>query len=154
MLKKLTRFQLFILASILFFVAFSLILFAVFPDYTLDFVTIRLAISVFTTVIFVMTAFRYPKRTTAVIHSSNIDVEKIESLKRFHVEFVIVENTALPEIRKSMQDSTVIEAPLSDTESSLLVVGTMNQADSTSEILRFHARAALARITVSSVSIA
>jgi hypothetical protein len=154
MIKKLTRFQLFILASILFFVAFSLILFAVYPNYTLDFATIRLAISLFTAVLLVAIAFRHPKRTTAVIPSFNIDIEKIESLKRFHVEFVIVENSYLPEIRKSLSESALIEAPLSDTESSLLVVGTTDQADSISEILRrFHARAASARITVSSVSI-
>jgi hypothetical protein len=59
-----TRFQLFILALILGFAAFSLILFALSPDYVLDLSTIRLGVSVFTAIILVASAFRYRKRST------------------------------------------------------------------------------------------
>lgn len=82
------------------------------------------------------------KRSIQAISNYNIDLGKIESMRRFRVEFVIVETADLPEIRKSLPESTLIEAPVSDKESALLVVGTPDQADRISKSLRsFDARA-------------
>lgn len=81
------------------------------------------------------------KRSIGVISSYNIDLGKIESMKRFRVEFVIIETVDLPEIRKSLPDSTLIDSPVSERESALLVIGTPDQADRISKTLRsFDAR--------------
>lgn len=81
------------------------------------------------------------KRSIEAISDYNIDLGKIESMTRFHVEFVIVETLDLPEIRKSLPDSTLIDSPVSPKESALLVVGTPEQADRISKSLRsFDAR--------------
>ncbi len=81
------------------------------------------------------------KRSIGAISSYNIDLGKLESMRRFHVEFVIVETFDLPEIRKSLPDSAIIDASVSPKESALLVVGTPDQADRISKSLRsFDAR--------------
>ena len=81
------------------------------------------------------------KRSVGTISNYNIDMGKIESMRRFHVEFVIVNTADLVEIRKSLPDSTLIDAPISDKESALLVIGTVDQTDRISKSLRsFDAR--------------
>ncbi len=81
------------------------------------------------------------KRSIEVVSSYNIDLSKIESMHRFHVEFVIVETADLAEIRKSFPESTIIDAPVTGKESAVLVVGTPEQADRISKSLRsFDAR--------------
>ncbi len=81
------------------------------------------------------------KRSIEAISSYNIDLGKLESMRRFRVDFVIVETSDLPEIRKSLPESTIFDSPVSDKESALLVVGTADQADRISKSLRsFDAR--------------
>ena len=81
------------------------------------------------------------KRSIGTISNYNVDLGKIESMQRFHVEFVIVNTADLGEIRKSLPNSTLIDAPISDKESALLLIGTADQSDRISKSLRsFDAR--------------
>ena len=81
------------------------------------------------------------KRSIGTISNYNMDLGKIESMRRFHVEFVIVSTADLAEIRKSLPDSTLVDAPIPDKESALLLIGTADQSDRISKSLRsFDAR--------------
>lgn len=71
----------------------------------------------------------------------DVNLAAIESMKRFHLEFVIVETQDLEEITKSIPETTIIQTRLTERESSILVIGSIDQTDRISKTLRsFDAR--------------
>lgn len=76
------------------------------------------------------------RRAIGTLSKYNVDLGVISRLRRFHVEFVIVETADLEELRKSMPESTTISAQISEKETALLVVGTSEQADRIAKTLR------------------
>ncbi|MFI5420953.1 MAG: hypothetical protein ACHQ1H_08300, partial [Nitrososphaerales archaeon] len=63
------------------------------------------------------------RRALGALANYNIDLGALERMRRFHAEFVIVDKAALPELRKSLPESTLIDTSLSEKESALLVIG-------------------------------
>ena len=81
------------------------------------------------------------QRALGALATYNIDLASLEGMKRFHVEFVILETQDLEELNKSLPESTVIAAQLTEKESAVLVVGSTDQTDRISKTLRsFDAR--------------
>ncbi|MDA4111341.1 MAG: hypothetical protein OK439_02300 [Thaumarchaeota archaeon] len=76
------------------------------------------------------------QRALGTLANYNIDLGLVESIHRFHVEFVIVGSKDLPELKKSLVESTLIDVPLSEKESAVLVIGTREQRDRISKTLR------------------
>ena len=75
------------------------------------------------------------------ISSFSIDLSLVSSMTRFHVELVIVDTSDVAELKRSLPESTVMDAPVSEKESLALVIGTRDQSERITKSLRsFDAR--------------
>lgn len=76
------------------------------------------------------------KEALKLVSEFSIDFRKFTALKRFHVVFAVITAKDLPEIRKSLPDSIVIDATLTKTESVVVVAAPKSRADLVEKVLR------------------
>ncbi|MHB1908782.1 MAG: V-type ATP synthase subunit I [Nitrososphaerales archaeon] len=76
------------------------------------------------------------RSSISALSSYHIDLAALESVKRFHVEFLIVESTDIQELRRSIPEAAVIEVPFTERESAILVIGNATDDEKISKALR------------------
>jgi len=68
--------------------------------------------------------------------SINLDLEEMNSLKRFHAKMFIVDAKELPEIERTFDDLAIIKMELNETKVALVIIGTREDAERISKVLR------------------
>lgn len=82
------------------------------------------------------------QRALGTLARYSINLAALETMKRFHAEFVIVESKDVDELTNSIPECSVIGTQLTEKESAVLVIGAKDQSDRLSKTLRsFDARA-------------
>ncbi|HXQ92264.1 MAG TPA: V-type ATPase 116kDa subunit family protein, partial [Nitrososphaerales archaeon] len=74
--------------------------------------------------------------TLRALSSFSIDLSLVTSMKRFHVELVILDSEDASELKKSLPESLLLVAPISEKESLALVIGSVDQSDRITKSLR------------------